>query len=78
MIGIGQKFPSFALTGVVSNDIKTAFQPFDNNTAAGKWQIVFFWPKDFTFVCPTETRSCTASAPTASSCTSRGAAARTS
>jgi peroxiredoxin (alkyl hydroperoxide reductase subunit C) len=54
MIGIGQKFPSFALTGVVSNDIKTAFQPFDNNTAAGKWQIVFFWPKDFTFVCPTE------------------------
>ena len=55
MIGIGQKFPSFALTGVVSNDIKTAFKPFDNRTAAGKWQIVFFWPKDFTFVCPTET-----------------------
>lgn len=54
MIGIGQKFPPFALTGVVSNDIKTAFQPFDHNTAAGKWQIVFFWPKDFTFVCPTE------------------------
>ena len=54
MIGIGQKFPSFALTGVVSNDIKTAFKPFDNRTAAGKWQIVFFWPKDFTFVCPTE------------------------
>ena len=21
---------------------------------AGKWQVVFFWPKDFTFVCPTE------------------------
>jgi alkyl hydroperoxide reductase subunit AhpC len=54
MIGIGQQFPKFALTGVVSNDIKTAFQPFTNDTAAGKWKIVFFWPKDFTFVCPTE------------------------
>jgi peroxiredoxin (alkyl hydroperoxide reductase subunit C) len=54
MIGIGQQFPQFALTGVVSNDIKTAFQPFTNASAAGKWQIVFFWPKDFTFVCPTE------------------------
>ncbi|MFM7433524.1 MAG: peroxiredoxin, partial [Gammaproteobacteria bacterium] len=54
MIGIGQQFPKFALTGVVSNDIKTAFQPFTNESAKGKWQLVFFWPKDFTFVCPTE------------------------
>ncbi|MBM4217440.1 MAG: peroxiredoxin [Gammaproteobacteria bacterium] len=54
MIGIGQQFPKFALTGVVTNYIKTAFQPFTNASAAGKWQIVFFWPKDFTFVCPTE------------------------
>jgi peroxiredoxin (alkyl hydroperoxide reductase subunit C) len=54
MLGIGQKFPQFALTGVVSNDIATAFKPFDNRTAAGKWQVIFFWPKDFTFVCPTE------------------------
>ena len=54
MLGIGQKFPEFSLTGVVSNDINGAFRPFDNNSAKGKWQIVFFWPKDFTFVCPTE------------------------
>src|ERR1700741_260657 len=54
MLGIGQKFPGFALTGVVSNDLANAFQPFDNQTAAGKWQVIFFWPKDFTFVCPTE------------------------
>ena len=54
MLGIGQKFPEFALTGVVSNDINTAFQPFDQNSNAGKWKVVFFWPKDFTFVCPTE------------------------
>jgi lipoyl-dependent peroxiredoxin subunit C len=54
MLGVGQKFPQFSLTGVVSNDVATAFKPFDNSTAKGKWQIVFFWPKDFTFVCPTE------------------------
>ena len=54
MLGIGQKFPEFALTGVVSNDIANAFQQFDHNSNAGKWKVVFFWPKDFTFVCPTE------------------------
>src|SRR3546814_9118565 len=24
------------------------------DSAKGKWKVVFFWPKDFTFVCPTE------------------------
>ncbi|MBV6423814.1 MAG: Alkyl hydroperoxide reductase C [Steroidobacteraceae bacterium] len=54
MLGIGQKFPQYALTGVVSNDMANAFQPFTNDSFKGKWQVVFFWPKDFTFVCPTE------------------------
>jgi alkyl hydroperoxide reductase subunit AhpC len=54
MLGIGQKFPEFKLTGVVSSDLATAFQDIDGATHAGKWQVVFFWPKDFTFVCPTE------------------------
>jgi lipoyl-dependent peroxiredoxin subunit C len=54
MRGIGEKFPEFSLTGVVSNDLAHAFQPFDRNSHAGKWQVLFFWPKDFTFVCPTE------------------------
>jgi peroxiredoxin (alkyl hydroperoxide reductase subunit C) len=54
MLGIGQKFPQYALTGVVSNDLANAFQPFTNDSFKGKWQVVFFWPKDFTFVCPTE------------------------
>ncbi len=54
MLGIGQRFPSFALTGVVSNETATAFQPIDDKTYDGKWLVVFFWPKDFTFVCPTE------------------------
>jgi peroxiredoxin (alkyl hydroperoxide reductase subunit C) len=24
------------------------------DTDAGKWRIIFFWPKDFTYICPTE------------------------
>lgn len=54
MLGLGQKFPQFSLTGVVSNDMAKAFENFDQDTSQGKWQVIFFWPKDFTFVCPTE------------------------
>ena len=54
MLGIGSRFPEFKLTGVVSNDAARAFTDVDNTTHAGKWLVVFFWPKDFTFVCPTE------------------------
>jgi len=54
MSGIGQRFPAYQLTGVVSSDQKTAFRDFTHQSFPGKWQVVFFWPKDFTFVCPTE------------------------
>jgi peroxiredoxin (alkyl hydroperoxide reductase subunit C) len=54
MLGIGQKFPEFALTGVVSNDLQNAFKEFSQDSFQGKWKVIFFWPKDFTFVCPTE------------------------
>ncbi|HEY7976825.1 MAG TPA: redoxin domain-containing protein, partial [Rhizomicrobium sp.] len=54
MLTVGDKFPQFELKGVVSTDPNTAFRDFDNASDAGKWKIVFFWPKDFTFVCPTE------------------------
>jgi peroxiredoxin (alkyl hydroperoxide reductase subunit C) len=54
MLTVGDKFPDFSVTGVVSSDAKTAFQPFTQASDQGQWKIVFFWPKDFTFVCPTE------------------------
>ena len=54
MLTIGDKFPSFDLKAVVSTDPKTAFTQISDKREAGKWKIVFFWPKDFTFVCPTE------------------------
>ena len=54
MLTVGQKFPQFNLKATVSNDLNTAFVDIDNNTYKGKWLVVFFYPKDFTFVCPTE------------------------
>lgn len=54
MLGIGQKFPEFAVKATISNDINTAFTDITHASYAGKWLVVFFWPKDFTFVCPTE------------------------
>jgi lipoyl-dependent peroxiredoxin subunit C len=54
MLTVGDTFPRFDLTGVVSEDMNHAFQPVSSDSNPGKWKIVFFWPKDFTFVCPTE------------------------
>lgn len=54
MLGIGQKFPDFNLKATVSTDIQTAFKDITNKSYKDKWLVVFFWPKDFTFVCPTE------------------------
>ena len=54
MLGVGQKFPEFNLTATVSLDRKNAFKQLTNKDFAGKWLVIFFWPKDFSFVCPTE------------------------
>ena len=54
MLTVGDKFPAFNLKAAVSTDPKTAFTDVTQDSDAGKWKIVFFWPKDFTFVCPTE------------------------
>jgi len=54
MLTIGDKFPAFDLQAVVSLDPKTAFKAINDKSDEGKWKVVFFWPKDFTFVCPTE------------------------
>lgn len=54
MLTVGDKFPSFDLQAVVSTDPKQAFTRLTEASDQGKWKIVFFWPKDFTFVCPTE------------------------
>jgi len=58
MLTVGDRFPEFSLKAVQPGreglDLKTAFTDIDSGSDAGQWKIVFFWPKDFTFVCPTE------------------------
>lgn len=54
MLAIGEKFPQFSGKAVVTNDVHDAFIDIKNETYQGKWLVMFFWPKDFTFVCPTE------------------------
>ena len=54
MLSIGDKFPAFTATAVVSQEPGKQFLQIDEKTYARKWKVVFFWPKDFTFVCPTE------------------------
>ncbi len=54
MVSIGQTFPAFHLKSVVSSDPNTAFVDITSESYPGKWLVVFSWPKDFTFVCPTE------------------------
>jgi alkyl hydroperoxide reductase subunit AhpC len=54
MLGVGQPFPSFTLTATVSREKNNSFRTLTDNDYAGKWKVYFFWPKDFTFVCPTE------------------------
>ncbi len=54
MLTVGDKFPDFSLKAVVSTDPKQAFTRIDQTSDPGKWKVVFFWPKDFTFICPTE------------------------
>ena len=55
MLTVGNNFPHFNLKATVSiESLDKAFTEIDNNTYKGKWACVFFYPKDFTFVCPTE------------------------
>jgi alkyl hydroperoxide reductase subunit AhpC len=54
MLGVGEKFPNFSVTATVSRDKDKAFETITDQSYRGKWKVYFFWPKDFTFVCPTE------------------------
>jgi len=57
MLGVGKKFPAFKLKAVVSNDAKSGIVEYSSEQLQGKWGVVFFYPKDFTFVCPTEIKA---------------------
>jgi peroxiredoxin (alkyl hydroperoxide reductase subunit C) len=60
MLGVGQSLPEFKITGVKPGFMRheeggqSAFETLTNSSFPGKWKVIFFYPKDFTFVCPTE------------------------
>jgi lipoyl-dependent peroxiredoxin subunit C len=54
LLGIGEKFPEFSLPACVSIEKGREFKTITSTDIRGKWSVVFFWPLDFTFVCPTE------------------------
>jgi peroxiredoxin (alkyl hydroperoxide reductase subunit C) len=54
MLTIGDQFPTYTAKAVVSLDRGHEFETLSDHNFQGKWKVYFFWPKDFTFVCPTE------------------------
>ena len=91
---VGQKLENFNVIGVKpgfnqheENGV-SAFETITEKSFPGKWKVIYFYPKDFTFVCPTEivgfaklartsrtaTPWCSAARPTTSSPSSAGAA----
>jgi len=53
-VTVGSKFPEFKKKAVVSLEAGKEFAEIGNEYIKGKWAVLFWWPKDFTFVCPTE------------------------
>jgi lipoyl-dependent peroxiredoxin subunit C len=54
MLTVGDKLPSFALQAVTSSEAGKEFTEITERSHPGKWLVLFAWPMDFTFVCPTE------------------------
>ena len=51
---VGDKVGKFAITGVKPGQPEDAFFTITDESYPGKWKVVVYYPKDFTFVCPTE------------------------
>lgn len=51
---VGQKLDAFALVGVKPGQPEDAFFDITEKSFEGKWKVIVYYPKDFTFVCPTE------------------------
>jgi len=54
MLTIGDTFPQFQVKAVTTLETGHEFTDLTDRSFEGKWKVYFFWPKDFTFVCPTE------------------------
>ncbi|MCX2739578.1 peroxiredoxin [Pontibacter anaerobius] len=56
ILSVGSVFPEFKKQAVVSIEKGKEFYEItsEDHKASDKWMVMFWWPKDFTFVCPTE------------------------
>ena len=51
---VGEKLEAFNITGVKPGQPEDAFFSITEKSFPGKWKVIVYYPKDFTFVCPTE------------------------
>jgi lipoyl-dependent peroxiredoxin subunit C len=56
LLGVGEQYPQFEKQAVVSMEKGKEFATVTNDFANedNRWTVAFWWPKDFTFICPTE------------------------
>ena len=54
MLTVGDKLPDFTVPVQQGVDALPAGETLSQDAFPGKWKVLFYWPKDFTFVCPTE------------------------
>jgi peroxiredoxin (alkyl hydroperoxide reductase subunit C) len=54
MLTVGDQLPRFQLQAVTSLTKGAEFEGLNDKSFPGKWLVLFLWPMDFTFVCPTE------------------------
>jgi alkyl hydroperoxide reductase subunit AhpC len=54
MLTVGDKLPNLTVPVQQGTSALPAGETIDLGQTDGKWKILFYWPKDFTFVCPTE------------------------
>ena len=54
MLTVGDRLPAFELQAVVGTKPGAEFAEITHESHPDKWKVLFFWPMDFTFVCPTE------------------------
>lgn len=56
IVNVGTEFPAFDKISVVSREKGKEFKnvTHEDHKKNDQWMVMFWWPKDFTFVCPTE------------------------
>ena len=54
MLTVGDKLPALKVPVQQGTAALPAGETLDLGQENGRWKVIFYWPKNFTFVCPTE------------------------